>query len=120
MLAVGGILQTCLFNKASWPMALREVESWAFCFCGFPLPQNPKYPGLEELIGSSLTVSARIALRAVTGLAKHDDCLEEFNKYVQGPMRDAAVADLGDVTDIPHAVSCNLFLRIVLHSGTFG
>ena len=118
MLAVGGILQTCLFNEALWPMALREVEAWAFC--GFPLPQHPKYPGLEELIGSSLTVSARLALRAVTGLAKHDDCLEEFNKYVQGPMRDAAVADLGNVTDIPYAVSCNLFLRIVLHSCTLG
>ncbi|CAE7941780.1 unnamed protein product [Symbiodinium necroappetens] len=69
-----------------------------------PIEVAESYPGLEELIGSSLTVSARLALRAVTGLAKHDDCLEEFNKYVQGPMRDAAVADLGDVTDIPHAV----------------
>ncbi|CAE6949748.1 unnamed protein product [Symbiodinium sp. CCMP2592] len=58
----------------------------------------------QELIDSSLTFSARLALRSVTGLAKHDDCLEEFNKYVQGPMRDAVVADLGEVTDIPYAV----------------
>ena len=79
---------------------------------GFPPPENYK-SRLEELIDSSLTFSARLALRSVTGFASHQDCLEEFNKYVHGPLRDAVVADLGDVTDVPYTVSCNLFLRIV-------
>ncbi|CAE6918919.1 unnamed protein product [Symbiodinium sp. CCMP2456] len=58
----------------------------------------------QELIDLSLTYSARLAVRSVTGLANHEDCLEEFNKYVQGPMHDAVVEDLGDVTDIPYGV----------------
>ncbi|CAE6949707.1 unnamed protein product [Symbiodinium sp. CCMP2592] len=58
----------------------------------------------QELIDISLTYSARLAVRSVTGFANHDDCLEEFNKYVQGPLRDAVVEDLGDVTDIPYSV----------------
>ncbi|CAE6949727.1 unnamed protein product [Symbiodinium sp. CCMP2592] len=58
----------------------------------------------QELIDISLTYPARLAVRSVTGFANHDDCLEEFNKYVQGPLRDAVVADLGDVTDIPYTV----------------
>ncbi|CAE7556112.1 unnamed protein product [Symbiodinium microadriaticum] len=58
----------------------------------------------QELIDLSLTYSARLAVRSVTGFANHDDCLEEFNKYVQGPMHDAVVEDLGDVTDIPYGV----------------
>ncbi|CAE6926267.1 unnamed protein product [Symbiodinium sp. CCMP2456] len=58
----------------------------------------------QELIDSSLTFSDRLALRSATGLATHEDCLEEFNKYVQGPMHDAVVEDLGDVIDIPYTV----------------
>ncbi|CAE7276184.1 unnamed protein product [Symbiodinium microadriaticum] len=58
----------------------------------------------QELIDLSLSFSARLAVRSVTGFANHEDCLEEFNKYVQGPMRAAVVEDLGDVTDIPYAV----------------
>ena len=82
-------------------------------------PQSQKPFNLEELIDSSLTVSARLALRSVTGLATHEDCLEEFNKYVQGPMHDAVVEDLGNVTDIPYLVSCNLFHSILLTSCSF-
>ena len=55
----------------------------------------------------ALTSSARLAVRSVTGFANHEDCLEEFNIYVQGPLRDAVVEDLGDATDIPYAVSCH-------------
>ena len=62
----------------------------------------------------TLTYSARLAVRSVTGFAHQEDCLEEFNKYVRGPLRDAVVADLGDVADIPYTVSCNLFRRISL------
>ncbi|CAE6972223.1 unnamed protein product [Symbiodinium sp. CCMP2456] len=58
----------------------------------------------QELIDMSLTYSARLAVRSVTGFATHEGCLEEFNKYVRGPLRDAVVADLGDVTDIPYTV----------------
>ena len=58
----------------------------------------------------SLTYSARLAVRSVTGFANHEDCLEEFNKYVQGPMRAAVVEDLGNMTDIPYAVPCNVLI----------
>ena len=55
-------------------------------------------------------------MRSVTGFANHEDCLEEFNKYVQGPMRAAVVEDLGDVTDIPYAVPCSLITpQMLLH-----
>jgi len=57
----------------------------------------------QELIDLPLTYSARLAVRSVTGFANHEDCLEEFNRYVRGPLRDAVVEDLGDVTDIPYA-----------------
>ncbi|CAE7555344.1 unnamed protein product [Symbiodinium natans] len=58
----------------------------------------------QELMDLALTSSARLAVRSVTGFANHEDCLEEFNIYVQGPLRDAVVEDLGDATDIPYAV----------------
>ena len=43
----------------------------------------------------SLTSSTRLAVRSVTSIASHEDCLAEFNKYVQGPLPETVIEDLG-------------------------
>ncbi|CAE7870262.1 unnamed protein product [Symbiodinium necroappetens] len=80
------------------------------------LQERAAFTLLLELIDLSLTYSARLAVRSVTGFANHDDCLEEFNKYVQGPMHDAVVEDLGDAA-YPCLLRCVRFLDKSFDSG---
>ncbi|CAE7614560.1 unnamed protein product [Symbiodinium sp. CCMP2592] len=67
----------------------------------------------QQLPEAGLSSPARLAIRSVAGLG-HQDCLQFFNDYVRGPVRDAIINDLGSERKAPELpeVTRSIFLGL--------